>query len=54
MTEKKYPYLEPLYSAEPTVQKIIREVVKLEQDRIHQARPRLNSEIVDLIKRVIS
>ena len=45
--------IEPLETASPEIQEIIREVLKLERDRLYQQRPRVNSEIQDLIKKVI-
>ena len=45
--------LEPLQTASSEIQEIIREVLKLERDRLYQQRPRLNSEIQELVKRVI-
>ena len=51
---KKNDHLEPLRTASPEVQKIIKEVLKLERDKLYQARPRLQSEIVDIIKREVS
>jgi len=40
-----------MLSAKPEVQKIIREVLQLEQEKLYQDRPRLQSEIIDIIKR---
>ncbi|MEM7476696.1 MAG: hypothetical protein AAF483_17050 [Planctomycetota bacterium] len=55
MSERKKPdHLEPLRTASPEVQKIIKEVLKLERDKLYQDRPRLQSEIVDIIKDVVS
>ena len=51
---KKSDYLEPLRTASPEVQKIIKEVLKLERDKLYQDRPRLQSEIVDIIKGIVS
>ena len=47
---KKSDHLEPLRTASPEVKKIIKEVLKLEQDKLYQERPRLQGEIVDIIK----
>ena len=52
--KKKTDHLEPLRTASPEVQTIIKEVLKLENDKLHQDRPRLQSEIVDIIKREVS
>lgn len=46
-------YLEPMRSASPEIQKIIKEVLQLEQDKLYQDRPRLQSEILDIIKRYV-
>ena len=35
------------------VQSIIREVIKLEKDKLDLEKPRINSEIVEIIKREI-
>jgi len=52
MTDKnKAQYLEPMRSADTEVQKIMREVLQLEQDKLYQDKPRLQSEIIDIIKR---
>lgn len=50
----KAAHLEPLRTASPEVRKIIQEVLKLERDNLYQLRPRLQSEIVDIIKGVVS
>ncbi len=50
---KKSDHFEPMRTASPEIQAIIREVLKQEQDNLHQAKPRLQSEIVEIIKRVI-
>ena len=47
-------HIEPLRTASPEVQKIIKEVLKLERDKLYQNKPRLQSEIVDIIKGIIS
>jgi len=55
MTDKSgAEYLEPMRSADPEVQKIIKEVLQLEQDKLYQDKPRLLSEIVEIIKRNVS
>ena len=51
---KKSDHVEPLRTASPEVQKIIKEVLKLERDKLYQDRPRLQSEIVDIIKGIVS
>ncbi len=51
---KKSEHLEPLHTASPEVQKIIKEVLKLERDMLYQAKPRLQSEIVEIIKGIVS
>ncbi len=47
-------HLEPLKSASPEVQKIIKEVLKLESEKLYQERPRLKSEIIEIIKGAVS
>jgi hypothetical protein len=55
MTErKKNDHTEPLRTASPEVQRIIKEVLKLERDKLYQDRPRLQSEIVDIIKKEVT
>jgi len=55
MSETNKPdHLEPLRTASPEGQKIIKEVLKLERDKLYQKSPRLQSEIVDIIKRIVS
>ncbi len=55
MSESKKPdHFEPMRTASPEVQKIIKEVLKLERDKLSQDRPRLQSEIVDIIKGIVS
>ncbi len=54
MPENKAEYLKPMRSASPEVQKIIKEVLQLEQDKLYQDKPRLQSEIIDIIKRFVS
>ena len=52
--EKKNDHYEPFRTASEDVQKIIKEVLKLEREKLYQDRPRLQSEIVEIIKREIS
>lgn len=47
-------YLEPLRTASPEVQKIIKEVLKLERDRLSQKTPRVQSEILEIIEGAVS
>jgi hypothetical protein len=47
-------HLEPLRTANPEVQRIIKEVLKLERDNLYQHRPRLQSEIIDIIKGIVT
>ncbi len=51
---KKSDHSDPFRTASPEVQKIIKEVLKLERDKLYQDRPRLQSEIVDIIKGIVS
>lgn len=55
MSEKKMAdHLKPLYEANPEVQKIIKEVLKLERDNLYRNQPRLQSEIIDIIKGIVT
>jgi len=51
--DKKQQALEPLKSASPDVQEIIKRVLKLERDKLYQKKARNNSEIMKIIKEVI-
>lgn len=50
---KKSDYLEPMRTASPEVQEIIKEVLKLEREKLYQDKPRLQSEIVEIIRRLV-
>ncbi len=54
MTETKSsdPFL-PVKNSDEAVQKVVREVLKLERDRLHQKRARLISDITRIIKDTI-
>lgn len=51
---KKTDHLEPLRTASPEVQKIIKEVLKLERDKLYQKSPKVQSDIIDIIKSIVS
>lgn len=53
MTEEKKDIPEPLNSASPEIQKIIKRVLRLERDRLYQQRPHLNADIMKIIKEEI-
>ncbi|MGL5080666.1 MAG: hypothetical protein ACRC8A_04195 [Microcoleaceae cyanobacterium] len=44
---------EPIKTAPTEVKKIITEVLKLEKDRQYQQRPRVNDEILEIIKQAV-
>lgn len=50
---KKEDILKPLNSASPEIQKIIRRVLKLENERLHQKKPHLNTDIMRIVKEEI-
>ena len=50
----KTDHFEPLRTASPEVQSIMKEVLKLERDKLYQKTPRLKSEIVEMIKGIVS
>jgi len=45
--------LEPLESAPPEIKKIIKRVLKMEQEKIYEKKPHLNSDIIKFIKEVV-
>lgn len=45
--------LKPFEKASEDIKEIVKSVLELEKDKLDQRRPRVNSEIVDIIKRVI-
>lgn len=47
-------YMEPLRTASPEVQRIIKEVLKLERDKLSQKTPKVQSDIIDIIKGAVS
>jgi len=51
--DKKQQTLEPLESASPEVKEIIKLVLRLEGDKLHQQKPHINSDIIKIIKEVI-
>ncbi len=53
MTDEKNKLdpLKPFKEADEIEKKIIKDVLDLEKDRLSQTQPRLNSEIIDIIKR---
>jgi len=53
MTDTKKEIEEIMSSRPEMVQSIIREVIKLEKDKLDLEKPRINSEIVEIIKREI-
>ncbi len=53
-SQKKTNHLEPFDTATPEVKEIIKQVLKLERDKLYLDRPRLQSEIVDIIKGIVS
>lgn len=50
MDKQKIDPTAPVREAPPEIKKIIIEVLKLERDRLYEDRPRLNSEIINIIK----
>ncbi len=46
-------YLKPLHEAAEEIQNIMKKVLKLEHDRLHQKSPRINAEIIKIIKEEI-
>jgi hypothetical protein len=55
MTEKesKIDPLEPIKSAPEEVASVIKQVLKLEHDHLYQDRPRINDDILKIIKNEI-
>ena len=45
--------LEPIKSARPPIQRIIKEVLRREKERLYEERPRLREDIVKIIKQEI-
>ena len=45
--------LEPLEQAPAEIQEIVKRVLKLEHEKLHDGRPRVNSDIIAIIKEVI-
>ena len=41
---------EPIKTAPPEVEKIIREVIRLEKEHLHSDRPRVKADILEIIK----
>ncbi len=41
---------EPITTAPPEVEKIIREVIRVEKENLHSDRPRVKSDILQIIK----
>lgn len=52
MTEekKKLDPLEPIKTAPPEVGRVIKQVLKLEHEHLYQDRPRINDDILRIIK----
>ena len=51
MTEnKKYDPLAPIKNAPPEVASVIKQVLKLEHEHLYQDRPRINEDILKIIK----
>ena len=51
MSEKK---LEPFYDAPKDIQKIIVNVLELEKNRLDSNNPRLSSEVVEIVKTLVT
>ena len=51
MSEKK---LEPFYDAPKDIQKIIVDVLELEKNRLDSNNPRLSSEVVEIVKTLVT
>lgn len=48
--EKKIDPLKPIKNASPEVASVIKQVLKLEHERLYQDRPRINEDILKIIK----
>ena len=46
--------LQPLNEAPPAIKKIIERVLKLEHEKIYEMRPRLNADIIKIVKEEVS
>lgn len=51
-TKKRDP-MEPMKSASEEVKSIIKEVLKLEAEKLYQQRPHINADIVRIIKEAV-
>lgn len=47
---RKNDPLEPIKSASREVQQIIKEVLKLESEKLYQKKPHINADIINIIK----
>ena len=45
--------LKPFEEADENTQEIVKRVLELEKDRLEQRRPRVNSEIIEIIKDIV-
>lgn len=52
-SDKKNDPSEPVRTAPPEVQQIIKEVLDLEKEKIYQHQPHINSDIINIIKRAV-
>lgn len=52
MSEHKKP-IEPFESAPAEIKEIMKRILELEKERLYEQRPRINSDIVNIIKDVI-
>ena len=53
MEDKIEDPLDPIKNARPEIERIIKRVLTLERDRLYQKQPRVNSDIIQIIKEEI-